>query len=381
LSTFKFPIARPSISSRERKLVLDCLDTGWISSQGKYIKQFEDEFGLSCGAKHAIATNNGTTALHLALAALGVKPGDEVIVPSLTYIATANAVRYCGATVVFVDSNREDLTIEVEKIEAAITERTVGIIPVHLYGMVADMSRIMGLARDYKLWVLEDAAEAQGAKHKMQSVGSLGDVGIFSFFGNKIITTGEGGMVTTDRDDLAEKMRILRNQGMSTSRRYWFEEIGFNYRMTNIQAAIGLAQLERAKKTLEERNAISQIYRNALSPIMSSIRFLSPRDSSTPVVWLETLMFPRANEQSRDALMVELGRRGIETRPIFYPLTSMPLYKTSSSFPVAEWSSERGINLPTYVGLKPKEIRAICAEVIDVSQSLGISRRETGKVS
>ena len=235
-------VAQPKMAGNERMYVLDCLDTNWISSNGKYIAAFEEAFAKYCGAKHAIAANNGTTALHLALVALDLKPGDEVIIPTVTYIATANAVRYCGATPVLVDVCADTMNINPADIERKITPKTRGIIPVHLYGHPADMDAVNRIATKHGLWVVEDAAEAHGAEVNGKKVGTLGTCATFSFFGNKIITTGEGGMVTTDDDELAAKLRLYRGQGMDPNRRYWFPVVGFNYRMTNIQAAIGLAQ-------------------------------------------------------------------------------------------------------------------------------------------
>ena len=246
-------VAEPTLGGNERKYVLDCLDTNWISSNGKYIGMLESAFAEFCGSKHAIACNNGTTSLHLALVAMGLEPGDEVIIPTVTYIATANCVRYCHATPVLVDVEPGTLNVDPAAIEKAITPKTKGIIPVHLYGYPADMDAINAIAQRHGLFVLEDAAEAHGATIGGRRVGSMGTAASFSFFGNKIVTTGEGGMLTTDDDDLAARMRLLRGQGMDPKRRYWFPVVGYNYRMTNIQAAIGLGQMERVSEKLAKR--------------------------------------------------------------------------------------------------------------------------------
>ncbi|HEX5576551.1 MAG TPA: DegT/DnrJ/EryC1/StrS aminotransferase family protein, partial [Gemmatimonadales bacterium] len=228
------PVAAPMLVGNEKAYVLDCLDSSWISSAGQYVSRFEAAFADFCGVKHAVACCNGTAALHVALSALGVGPGDEVIVPTLTFVATANAVIQCGARPVFVDSEPETWNIDPALIEAKITPRTKGIIVVHLYGHPAEMESIVSTARRHGLFVVEDAAEAHGAEHNGRRVGSLGDVGIFSFFGNKIITTGEGGMVTTSDDTLAARVRQLKAQGIDPNRRYWYPVIGYNYRMTNV---------------------------------------------------------------------------------------------------------------------------------------------------
>src|SRR6516225_6084960 len=252
----RIPVAAPVLDGRESEYVLECLSTTWISSIGRFINEFEAAFAVYCGAKHAIATNNGTTALHAALVALGVNPGDEIIVPSLTYIATANVVRYCGATPVFVDNDVRTFNLDVNDVAAKISSRTKGIMAVHLYGHPVDLDPLLTLAQEHGLFVVEDAAEAVGAQYKGRIIGSHGTCATFSFFGNKVITTGEGGMITTNDEELASRLRLLRGQGMDPHRRYWFPVIGYNYRMTNIVAAIGLAQLERVDVHIARRKAL-----------------------------------------------------------------------------------------------------------------------------
>src|ERR1051326_2013909 len=261
----RIPIARPDLSGNELLYVTECLRSGWVSSLGSFIEQFENSFAAYCGTSKAVACNNGTSALHLALSALGVGPGDEVIVPALTFIATANAVHYCGATPVFADAELSTMNIDPEQIEKHLSARTRGIIVVHLYGRPANMDPILSLARRHGLWLVEDAAQAHGATYHDHRVGSLGDAATFSFFGNKIITTGEGGMVTTNDPELADRMRLLRAHGMSPERKYWFPVVGFNYRMTNIQAAIGLAQMERIEAMLLRRRIVAGWYNDRLA--------------------------------------------------------------------------------------------------------------------
>lgn len=355
----KISVAQPLLNGNERKYVLDCLDTNWISSVGKYIGAFEEEFARFCGVKHAIATNNGTTALHLALVALGVRPGDEVIIPTVTYIATANAVRYCGATPVLVDVQPGTMNIDPLSIERKISPKTKGIIPVHLYGQPAAMDAINAIASRHNLWVVEDAAEAHGAEVNGKKVGSLGTCGTFSFFGNKIVTTGEGGMVTTNDEELAKSLRLLRGQGMDPQRRYWFPVVGYNYRMTNIQAAIGLAQMETIEQALCFRNKLAEWYNEALLPFQDQLLLPTAVESTKHVYWMYNIFLLSGDAQSRDLLMRSMDMQGIETRPVFYPMHVLPPYAENASYPVADIWAQRGINLPTHQGLTKIDVNRI----------------------
>jgi perosamine synthetase len=355
----RISVAQPVLSGNERKYVLDCLDTSWISSVGKYIGAFEETFARFCGVQHAIATNNGTTALHLALVALDLKAGDEVIVPTVTYIATANAVRYCGATPVLADVHAETMNIDPVDIERKITPRTKGIIPVHLYGHPAEMETINAIAQKHNLWVVEDAAEAHGAAINGRKVGSMGTCATFSFFGNKIVTTGEGGMVTTNDAALAAKLRLFRGQGMDLARRYWFPVIGYNYRMTNIQAAIGLAQMETIDKALSGRETLAQWYAEALSDLKDQIVLPKEVPSVKQVHWMYNIFLREGGAPRRDAVMRALDEAGIETRPVFYPMHVLPPYKEDTKYPVADLWAPRGINLPTHLALTRADVQRI----------------------
>lgn len=355
----RISVAQPYLAGNERTYVLDCLESTWISSAGKYIAAFEEAFAQFCGTKYAISTNNGTTALHLALVALGLQPGDEVIIPTVTYIATANAVHYCGATPILADVQPDTMNLDPADIERRITIRTKGIIAVHLYGHPADMNAINEIANRHGLWVLEDAAEAHGAEVNGKRVGSLGRCATFSFFGNKIITTGEGGMITTDDDALAERFRLYRGQGMDPKRRYWFPVIGYNYRMTNIQAAIGLAQLETIDKALFERDRLARWYDEALAPLDTQIVRPSCQPWARQVYWMYTIFLREGGEARRDAVMRYLEAAGIETRPVFYPMHVLPPYAQPSIFPVADLWAQRGINLPTHQGLTKDDVQRI----------------------
>lgn len=355
----RISVAYPNLAGNERKYVLDCLDTNWISSIGKYIGAFEKAFAKFCGVKHAIATNNGTTALHLSLVALDLKPGDEVIIPTVTYIATANAVRYCGATPILVDVCADTMNIDPKAIERNITLKTRGIIPVHLYGHPAEMEPINELARKHGLWIVEDAAEAHGAEVFGRKVGGLGTCATFSFFGNKIITTGEGGMVTTNDDNLAAKLRLFRGQGMDLKRRYWFPVIGYNYRMTNIQAAIGLAQMETIGNALSDREILANWYNDALADLQDKIILPKQQPWAKQVYWMYNIFLKDGGEQKRDTVMRYLDEMGIETRPVFYPMHVLPPYQEDTVFPVADLWAQRGINLPTHQNLTQADVQRI----------------------
>ncbi|GAA1405588.1 DegT/DnrJ/EryC1/StrS family aminotransferase [Oerskovia paurometabola] len=357
------PVAYPVLSGNEKAYVAECMETTWISSAGRFITEFERTFADLCGAKHAIATNNGTTALHLALVALGIGPGDEVILPVLTYIASANAVRYCGAEPVFVDVDAETMNIDPALIEAAITPRTKAIIPVDLYGNPAPIVEIMEIAARHGLTVVQDSAEAHGAEVDGRRVGSLAHVTAFSFFGNKVITTGEGGAVTTDDDELAARLRLLRGQGMDPERRYWFPEVGFNYRMTNVAAAIGLGQLERFDAILDARDALAKQY-DALLGGIPGLSLPEQRPGTRRVNWLYTVTLDGADAARRDRVMAELAEDGIETRPVFHPLHHLPPYhQPDRSYPAAERLGATGISLPTHLALTPDDVEHVASRL------------------
>lgn len=341
-------MAAPVLNGNEKTYVLDCLESTWISSTGKYIDQFEVAFAEFCGVQQALSCSNGTTALHLALIALGIGPGDEVIVPTLTFVATANAVTYCGARPVFVDSEPTTWNMDPRCIEAQITPRTKGIIVVHLFGHPADMDAILSIASRHGLFVVEDAAQAHGAEYKRRRVGSVGDVATFSFFGNKIISTGEGGMVVTNDQAMANTMRLLKNHGMDPQRRYWHPIIGYNYRMTNVAAAIGLAQLEQVEWQLERRREVVTWYREYLRDV-PGITWQCEQEWARHVWWMFTVVLGNDCTEARGEIIGHLQERGIETRPVVHPLHTLPPYLDSSRgerFPVAEQIARCGINFP-----------------------------------
>ena len=355
----RIPVAAPVLDGREAEYVAECMETEWISSNGRFIGAFEKAFAEFCGVKHAIAVNNGTTALHLALVALGIEAGDEVIVPTLTYIASANCVRYCNGVPVFVDSDPQSMNMDPAKVAEAVTDKTRAIIPVHLYGHPVDMDPIRDIAKQHKLFIVEDAAEAVGALYKGKRVGGLGDCATFSFFGNKIITTGEGGMVTTDDDDLAARLRLFRGQGMDPERRYWFNVVGYNYRMTNIAAAIGLAQMERVEEHLARRAVVAASYKKKLAHLSQYIELPVTANWATHSYWMYVITLKESVKKSRDEVMAALDRENIETRPVFYPMHQMPPYKEDRGYDVADHLAARGINLPTHGRLTERDIDRI----------------------
>ena len=353
------PIAEPLLEGNELKYVSNCIKTGWVSSLGKYVIEFEKGFSRFCGSHYGLSTCNGTVALHLALTTLGIGSGDEVIIPALTFVATANAVFYTGAKPVFVDSETSTWNIDPQQIEEKITHKTKAIIVVHLYGHPCDMDPILDIARRYKLYVIEDSAQAHGAKYKGRRVGSIGDISCFSFYGNKIITTGEGGMIVTNNIEWYKRSFFLRDHGMSKERRYYHPEVGYNYRFTNIQAAIGLAQLERLTRTLLIREKISNLYDHLLCDVEGIS--LQPRaEWADRVCWLYSILVEKDFGFSRDELIALLNKKGIDTRPFFIPMHVLPPYKTGQKLPIAEGLSKKGLNLPSSITLKDKEIKFIC---------------------
>ena len=363
----RISIANPVLNGNEKKYINECVDTGWISANGRFVREFEEKFAAFCGTKYAIACSNGTVTLHLALKALGIGPGDEVIMPTLTYIATANSVTYCGATPVFVDSERDTWNIDCADIERKITPRTKAIMPVHLYGLAANMDAVMEIAKKHNLYVIEDAAEAHGAKWNGKTVGSIGDVGSFSFFGNKIITCGEGGMLTTNNEELYETMKLLRSQGVDPNKRYWHTTVAYNYRMTNLQAAIGLAQLEKIDWHLGERRRVAKLYDKYLPMLGDLVTVQVVPQQASHVYWMNSVMLSDKVSKSRDQVMEEMEARNIEMRPLFYPMHVMPPYEDSTvDCPVAESLATRGINLPSHAMLTEEHVKYIVESLKEI---------------
>ena len=353
------PIAEPLLGDKELAYVITCVKSGWISSLGEYVRVFERHFAEYCGVRYGVATFNGTVALHLLAATLNLGPGDEVIMPSLTYVATANAIAYTGAKPIFVDSERDTWNIDPDAVAGAITPQTKAIIAVHLYGHPANLEPLRAIADAHNLLLLEDAAEAHGAQYKGQRVGGLSDAAIFSFYGNKIITTGEGGILVTDNEEWAKRAFFLENQGRYSDNPYWHPEIGFNYRMTNVQAAIGLAQLERIDDMLaiRRRNAAHYNQRLAETPGLT----LPPQMAwAENVYWMYSVIIEDEFGLTRNEVQARLREAGIETRPFFYPLHTLPMYNTGQSLPIAEDLGRRGLNLPSGATLTAEQIDFVC---------------------
>jgi perosamine synthetase len=352
------PIMEPWIDHQEIDLVMDCLKSGWISSQGEYIGEFEKAFSEFCDTRFGVATSNGTTALHLALLTLGVGPGDEVIVPSLSFIATANVVVYTGARPVFADVNEKTWTLDPPQLRSKITDKTKAIIPVHLYGHPADMGPIIELAEEFNLWVIEDAAEAHGAEYKGKKVGSLGHMGCFSFYGNKIISTGEGGMIVTNNPEWVVKAQILRDHGMSKEIKYWHPILGYNFRMTNIQAALGLGQMNKIEKIIDQKRRIAQMYSRGLEGV-KGIELPPEETWGKNVFWLYSILIRPETGKKRDELIEYLHQFQVASRPVFFPMPDMPFYARGDHFPIAQKISKQGISLPSGSSLTPENIHYI----------------------
>ncbi|MBI3453121.1 MAG: DegT/DnrJ/EryC1/StrS family aminotransferase [Rhodospirillales bacterium] len=362
----RIPVAEPVLTGNELKYLSECVTTSWISSQGPFVRRFENEFARLIDARNALAVSNGTVALHLALLAFGIGPGDEVIVPDLTFAATANAVIHAGATPVIVDVGAESWNLDPEMVAAAITPRTRAIMPVHLYGQPAEMDALMELAERHGLIVIEDAAEAVGARYKGRPCGSIGHAGAFSFFSNKLITTGEGGMVVFQDAQIAERARILRDHGMNPGRRYWHDEVGYNYRLTNMQAAIGCAQVEQMGRFFTRKMEIAAAYRARLTGI-DGLRLPTEIPGRVNSYWMFSVICDLARlGLARDDIVSRLANAGIETRPLFYPLHTMPPYRGyagNREFPNASHLSDGGLSLPSSITLTDAEIDYICGVI------------------
>ena len=362
------PVAEPDLGGNELAYVTECVETEWVSSLGKYVGAFEQAMAEQCGRRYAVSVTNGTAALHLSLAILGIGPGDEVIVPSLTFVATANAVSYTGATPVFADSEPQYWQIDPTRIESLITPRTKAIIPVDLYGHPADMDAIVEIARRNGLYVIEDAAEAHGALYKGRPCGSLGDLSCFSFYGNKVITTGEGGMISMDNADWYERARFLRDHAMSSTERYYHPEIGFNYRMTNIQAALGLAQLERLDEFAGIKRRHASLYSQSLAQV-PGITVAPEAPWAQNVYWMYSILVDKKCPLSRDGLAAALRERGVDTRPFFRAIHTMPCHTREMSLPVAEGLAARGLNLPSSTKLTEAQIDYVCQQIAQLAET------------
>lgn len=367
MAGYKIPLDEPNIGELEKEYVLRALESGYVSAVGPLVTEFEERFAAHVGAKYAVATISGTAALHLALRLLGIGPGDEVIVPALTFIATVNPVVYVGATPVVVDVDPLTWNIDPQQVEKAITRHTRAIIPVHLYGNPADMRRLREIAWRYNLYIIEDAAEALGATYEGQHVGTFGDIGIFSFNGNKVITTGGGGMLVTNNEEVAERARLLVNQGrIPGTTEYIHVEIGYNYRLNNLQAALGLAQLERLNNFLVKKHSFSTVYRNNLKNV-AGISWQKELPEAKSSWWLFAIQIETSKfGMSRDVLSTKLQKAGIQVRPFFLPLSRQPAYESYkfAPCPIAELLHEQGLCLPSATSLSEEDILYVCSTLL-----------------
>ena len=369
----RVPIAAPNLSGKELEYVSDCVKSGWISSKGKYVNLFEEEFSKYIGLKNGIAVSSGTTALHLALAAIGVKSSDEIIIPTFTMMAVANSATYQGAKAILVDSEMDTWNIDPCKIEEKITKRTKAIMAVHLYGHPAKTKEIVSIANDHRLCLIEDSAEAHGAQYYGKKVGSLGDMSCFSFYANKIITTGEGGMILTDNDEMANKLRKLRDQAYSKEFRKWLihDEIGFNYRLTNMQAAIGLAQVERIEEFIAHHREMAYLYNSMLEDLKGIT--LPPEVAwAKNVYWMYTILLD-GTVFSRDKLMFRLEKDyGIDTRATFHPIHLQPVSKEAykdEKYPIAESLGKNGLNLPSGNSTTLDEVKYVATAIRSILEN------------
>ena len=366
------PVCEPYLNGNEVKYVMDAVSTGWISSSGKYVTEFENAFAKYCGMKYGVAVCNGTVALHLALTALGIGKGDEVIIPSFTMIATAYAVCYVGAVPVFVDADKDTWNIDVTKIEEKITSRTKAIIPVHIFGNPCNMDAIETLAKKYNLLIVEDAAEAHGAEYKGKKVGSYSSIGCFSFFANKNLTTGEGGLVVTDDEELYSKCRYFKNMCFPVNgpRNYSHDDIGFNYRMSNLHAAIGLAQTEKADDYRDMRIRNAELYKKGLADC-PGIFFQKDEVNSLNVHWMNTVVIdPKKYGRNKEQLIAHLKENGIDTRLLFVSMSRQKSLKDygcdcSEEYPITDWLTENGFYLPSASNLGVSTIKQICDVIRD----------------
>ena len=363
----KVPVYRPALDGNEQKYVSDCLSSTWISSRGTYVDRFEREFCDYVGCQYATSVFNGTVALHLALIAAGIKHGDEVIVPAFTYVASVNTIVQAGAIPIFVDSRQEDWQLDVAEVRRKVSRRTRAVMAVHLYGQACPMTDLVEVCRENDLLLIEDCAEAIGTRFLGQHVGTFGDVATFSFFGNKTITTGEGGMVVSKCRDIIERARLLKNQGVSPEKEYWHDVFAFNYRMTNIQAAIGCAQLERVDSFLARKREIAERYRDVCRK--TGLAFHEEQPGTTHSFWMCSAI--ARSSAARTNIRKRLAERGIETRPAFPLVPEFPMYSATASnigrdFPNGLALSQRGFNLPSAPDLSDDEVQYVCDALSEI---------------
>ena len=361
------PVNEPLIGREELEYVTDCLKTGWISSAGKYIEQFENKWAEYCGKKYGIAVSNGTVALEAAVKCFDFEPGSEIIMPSFTIISCASAIVYNKCVPVLVDCDPETWTMNVSHIEAKITKKTKAIMPVHIYGHPCDMDPIIELAEKYNLKIIEDAAEAHGAEYKGKKCGSFGDISCFSFYANKIITTGEGGMILTNSKQYAEKARSIRNLCFKKDRRFYHTELGSNFRLTNIQAAIGVAQIERIEELIEKKRWIGKMY-NAKLKDVKGLQLPIEKSWAKNVYWMYGIVLDEKTGYDAVTFAKALKEKAVDTRPFFLGMHEQPVFHrvglfNDEHYPVAENIAKQGLYLPSGLTLVEERIEIICDNI------------------
>lgn len=364
------PVNEPVITPEAKKFVMEALDSGWVSSAGPFIDAFEKEFADYIGVRHAITVTSGTAALHLALLSLGIGPGDEVIVPDFTMIASVFAVLYTGATPVFVDIERDTYNMDVSLLEKKITKKTKAIMPVHIYGHSVDMDPLLTLAKKHGIPVVEDAAEAHGALYNGKKCGSMGAIGCFSFYANKIITTGEGGMVVTDDDALAAHIRSLKDLSHMPGKRFWHQELGYNYRMTNLQAALGLGQLRHVDEFIEKKIQMTADYEKRLKSI-PGLTLPVTKPYAKNVFWMYSVLVEKDFPLSRDQLRAALKEKGVDTRDFFPSSAAQPVIEKRMGkqppCPVSQDVAARGLYLPSGLALTDAQLQYVCDCIAEIA--------------
>lgn len=360
------PVNEPLLNGNEKKYLNECIDTGWISSEGPFIKKFENSMSDYVGRKYAVAVTNGTAALEMAIEALGIGKNDEVIMPSFTIISCAQAIVKAGAKPILVDSEYDTFNMKTSDIEAKITSRTKAIMIVHIYGLPVDINPILELAKKHNLKIIEDAAEMHGQTYNGKMCGSFGDISIFSFYPNKIITTGEGGMVLVNDEVLYEKCKSLRNLCFFSDgdKRFIHENLGWNLRMTNIQAALGVAQLERIDEFISKKRWIGAMYQDLLSDIKTINLPIKQKDFAENIYWVFTITLKNEYQKSAKEVMKELGAKGVATRPFFYPMHSQPVFTKMGLFLNEEYSNasrlyEKGFYIPSGMAITEEQIKEV----------------------
>ena len=367
------PVNEPLLGEKEKEYVNDCLDTNWISSEGSYVTRFEEAFSKSIKRKYAITVCNGSMALEAAVKALGIGKGDEVIIPTFTIISCAAAVVRAGAVPIVVDCDPDTLNMNVNLLRDKVTDRTRAIMAVHIYGLPVDMNPLLDIAKEFNLFVIEDAAEAIGQTYNNKPCGCFGDISVFSFYPNKLVTTGEGGLIATNNNDIANKCKALRNLYFDNNHRFIHEELGWNLRMTNIQAAIGLAQLEKLNEHIKRKIETGEYYNQLLSDIDSLILPVAKTEYADNIYWIYGLLLKNSTEINAHEIMKKLKNKNIGSRPFFYPIHQQPVFKKMGLFdntecPVSESLYDRGFYIPSGLGINNKQIKTVSNVLHDILQ-------------